>query len=184
MNNPYKYRPETLAGWAEVLRQTEGSRFLFVRPEGGTPAFRENLWRAFEAGGVARDRVEFVAVRGTHLRHYNAIDIALDTFPQTGGTTTCECLWMGVPVVTLVGEAFFERLSHSNLANAGLGELSAFSREEYVAKAVALAADRPRRRDLRAGLRAQIRQQPLGRVDLFVDDLQRAIERVVREARR
>jgi predicted O-linked N-acetylglucosamine transferase (SPINDLY family) len=175
MNNPYKFRPETLATWAEVVRRTEGSRFLFVRPEGATEAFRENMWRAFEAGGVSRDRVAFIPVRGTHRQHYNAIDIALDTFPQTGGTTTCECLWMGVPVVTLVGPAFFERLSYSNLNNAGLGDLCAFSREAYVDKALALAADLPRRHALRSGLRQQIRQQPLGRADWFVDDFQQAV---------
>jgi predicted O-linked N-acetylglucosamine transferase (SPINDLY family) len=133
------------------------------------------MWRAFEAGGVSRDRVAFIPVRGTHRQHYNAIDIALDTFPQTGGTTTCECLWMGVPVVTLVGPAFFERLSYSNLNNAGLGDLCAFSREAYVDKALALAADLPRRHALRSGLRQQIRQQPLGRADWFVDDFQQAV---------
>lgn len=181
MNNPYKYRPHLLATWAEIVRRVEGTRFLFVRPEGGTPAFRENMWRAFEASGVARDRIEFVPVRGSHMQHYNAIDVALDTFPQTGGTTTCECLWMGVPVVTLVGEAFFERLSFSNLVNAGLADLCAFDREGYVAKALELAADRPRRRELRAGLRAEIRRQPLGRVDLFVDDFHQAVDRTLAE---
>jgi predicted O-linked N-acetylglucosamine transferase (SPINDLY family) len=175
MNNPYKFRPETLATWAEVVRRTEGARFVFVRPEGATEAFRENMWRAFEAGGVGRDRVEFIPVRGTHRQHYNAIDIALDTFPQTGGTTTCECLWMGVPVVTLVGPAFFERLSYSNLSNAGLGDLCAFSREAYIDTALALAADLPRRQALRGGLREQIRQQPLGRADWFVDDFQQTV---------
>ena len=183
MNNPYKYRPQTLAAWAEVVRRVPGSRFLFVRPEGGVPAFREHIHQAFEAGGVSRDRVEFIAVRGTHMQHYNAIDIALDSFPQTGGTTTCESLWMGVPVVTLVGEAFFERLSYSNLMNAGLDELCTFDRDAYVAKAVELAADAPKRAEWRHGLRQQIRCHPLGRPDLFVDDFQRAIERTVRQAR-
>ena len=179
MNNPAKYRPETLAAWAEVLRRTPGSRFLFVRPEGGATVFRQNIRRAFEACGVSGDRVDFIAVRGTHLQHYNAIDIALDTFPQTGGTTTCESLWMGVPVVTLVGEAFFERLSYSNLMNAGLAELCAFDVEAYIALAVALASDAPKRRALRTGMRERLRTQPLGRNELFVDDFQRAIESAV-----
>jgi protein O-GlcNAc transferase len=183
MNNPYKYRPATLATWAEIVRRTPGSRFLFVRPEGGAAGFRENIWRAFEAGGVERSRVEFMPVRGAHLQHYNRIDIALDTFPQTGGTTTCECLWMGVPVVTLVGEAFFERLSYSNLSNAGLGDLCAFDREAYMATALALPIDSDRRRALRHGLRAQLRRQPIGRTELFVSDFQQAVERVVQEHR-
>jgi predicted O-linked N-acetylglucosamine transferase (SPINDLY family) len=183
MNNPYKYRPDTLAAWAEVVRRVPGSRFVFVRPEGGTPAFRDNICRAFEASGVSRERVDFIPVRGTHLQHYNEIDIALDSFPQTGGTTTCECLWMGVPVVTLVGQAFFERLSYSVLVNTGLADLCAFTREEYVDKALALAADLPRRQALRAGLRAQMRSQPIGNTRLFIDDFQRAVEAVVRKGR-
>ncbi len=179
MNNPYKYRPDTLAAWAEIVRQVPGSRFLFVRPEGGTASFRENMHKAFEAGGVSRERVEFIAVRGTHLQHYNAIDIALDTFPQTGGTTTCECLWMGVPVITLVGEAFFERLSYSNLANADLADQCAADRDSYINTAVALAADAPRRQALRSGMRPRLRALPLGNTGLFVEDFQRAIERTV-----
>ena len=107
MNNPYKFSPALLGTWADIVRQTPGSRFLFVRPEGAVAAFRENIRNAFEQSGVERDRVDFVAVRGKHMAHYNSIDIALDTFPQTGGTTTCECLWMGVPVVTLVGDPGF-----------------------------------------------------------------------------
>ncbi len=180
MNNPYKYRPATLALWAQVVRQVPGSRFLFVRPEGGTPAFCDNMRAAFAAHGVAGDRVDFIAVRGTHMQHYNAIDIALDSFPQTGGTTTCECLWMGVPVVSLVGETFFERLSYSVLVNAGLADLCAFSSEEFVAKALALAQDLPRRQALRADLRAQLLRQPLGDNAGFVRDFQQAVERVVR----
>ena len=103
MNNPAKYTRATLATWAEIVARVEGSRFLFVRPESGTPAFRQSMTRIFAQYGVSPDRLQFMAVRGTHLQHYNEIDISLDTFPQTGGTTTCECLWMGVPVVTLVG---------------------------------------------------------------------------------
>jgi hypothetical protein len=184
MNNPMKYSPDMLAAWAEVVLAVPGSRFLFVRPEGGTPAFCENMWRAFEASGVARDRVDFLPVRGTHLQHYNAVDIALDTFPQTGGTTTCESLWMGVPVVTLVGEAFFERLSYSNLSNAGLPDLCTFDRAQYVQLAVGLAEDRERRAELRRTLRDRIRSHPLGRRDLFVSDFQTAVEHTLGESRR
>jgi protein O-GlcNAc transferase len=181
MNNPYKYTPEMLATWAEIVSRVEGSRCLFVRPEGGTPAFRESMQRIFEQHGVARERVEFIAVRGSHLQHYNDIDLSLDTFPQTGGTTTCESLWMGVPVVTLVGEAFFERLSYSNLYNAGLGDLCTFDRNSYIGTATKLAADKPRRTALRLGLRDQIRAHPLGRTDLFISDFQAVTERAIRQ---
>lgn len=167
-NNPYKYTPRCFAAWARVLAAVEGSRFLFVRPEGGAPSFRRNVQAIFASHGIAAERILFEPVRGAHLPHYNRIDIALDPFPHVGGTTTCECLWMGVPVVTLAGPAFFERLSASNLHNAGLGDLCAETDDDYVRIATALAADRERRRFLRHGLRAQIAAHPLGQGERFV----------------
>jgi predicted O-linked N-acetylglucosamine transferase (SPINDLY family) len=179
MNNPYKYSPALFALWADVLRRVPGSRFLFVRPECGAASFRANVTRLFDSHGVAPQRIEFERVRGAHLRHYNRIDVALDTAPHTGGTTTCETLWMGVPVVTLVGEAFFERLSSSNLNNAGLGDLCAASTEEYVDIAVSLAADVSRRRELRQNLRGNIRGGPLGDTVRWVRHFETEIERVL-----
>lgn len=179
MNNPYKYNRQTLAAWAEAMRSVEGSRFHFVRPEGATAPFRDNVRAIFEEHGVAGDRIDFTPVRGSHMQHYNAIDIALDTFPQTGGTTTCETLWMGVPTVSLVGDAFFERLSYSNLSNAGLGDLCAFDVPGYVRVAVDLARDQSRRQALRHTLRQRIREHPLGRADLFVEDFQNAVMRAI-----
>jgi len=180
MNNPYKYTAELLGLWAAAMREVPGSRFLFVRPEGGTEAFRRNILQEFARHDIAAERIEFFGnVRGRHLSEYNRIDISLDTAPQTGGTTTCETLWMGVPVVTLVGPAPFERLSYSNISNAGLGDLCAFTTADFVAAAVNLAQDRPRRLALRHGLRQQIRESPLGRADLFVKAFQEQIETVL-----
>jgi predicted O-linked N-acetylglucosamine transferase (SPINDLY family) len=98
------------------------------------------------------------------------MDVSLDTFPLTGGTTTCESLWMGVPVVSLRGEAVFQRLSHSILTNAGLGDLSTETVDDYVAKAVELAADAPRRVELRRSLRERLRASPLGQTEAFARD--------------
>jgi protein O-GlcNAc transferase len=168
MNNPYKYNRQGLDAWAACLRAVPGSRFLFVRPEGRAPSFIANARAAFAARDVDPDRVAFIGIRGNHLKHYNSIDIALDSFPHTGGTTTCETLWMGVPVVAMIGPGFPERLSYSNLSNAGLGELAVRTPEDYVATAAALAGDAARRRELRHGLRRMIRERPLGQVDRFV----------------
>ncbi|NJO38974.1 MAG: HlyD family efflux transporter periplasmic adaptor subunit, partial [Rhizobiales bacterium] len=118
-NNPYKLTAELIELWAKVMAAVPDSRFLFIRPEGGSAAFRTNIGQAFESHGIAAARIFYAPVRGTHLPYYNKIDIALDTGPHTGGTTTCESLWMGVPTVTLIGPSFFERLSYSNLSNAG-----------------------------------------------------------------
>lgn len=179
MNNPYKYTPECLDAWAQIMSAVPGSRFLFVRPEGGVPAFRSNVESEFAKRGIEPDRIQYVPVRGKHLPHYNDIDVALDTFPHVGGTTTCETLWMGVPVITLVGPAFFERLSYSNLSNAGLGDLCAFTVEDYVAKALALVEDSARRRALRLRLRGQIRNHPLGQPDRFTRAFYDAVTKVV-----
>ncbi|MGH6927155.1 MAG: tetratricopeptide repeat protein, partial [Dongiaceae bacterium] len=178
-NNPYKLTAELIALWAKVMAGVPESRFLFIRPEGGSAAFRASIGQAFESHGIAAGRIFYAPVRGTHLPHYNKIDIALDTTPHTGGTTTCESLWMGVPTVTLIGPSFFERLSYSNLSNAGLADLCANTPDEYVDIALRLAADRERRRTLRHGLRAQIRAHPLGRPDRWVRNFEAAVERTV-----
>jgi protein O-GlcNAc transferase len=172
MNNPYKYSPEAVALWARVLHRVRGSRFLMVRPEAGVGTFRERMARAFARHGIAADRLAYAAIRGQHVARYNDIDIALDTLPQTGGTTTCESLWMGVSTVSLVGPAFFERLSFSNLANAGLRDLAVDTPEAYVDAAVALAADVERRRALRRELRETIRRSPLGDARGWVRDFE------------
>ncbi len=181
MNNPYKYNRQGLDAWAACLRAVPNSRFLFVRPEGRAASFIANARAAFAARDVDPDRVEFIGIRGDHLKHYNSIDIALDSFPHTGGTTTCETLWMGVPVIAMVGPGFPERLSYSNLSNAGLGDLAVRTPEDYVATATALAEDRARRRQLRHGLRDMIRSNPLGQVDRFVRAFYGKVEEVVRQ---
>jgi protein O-GlcNAc transferase len=182
MNNPYKYSPDAVALWARVLHRVPDSRFLMVRPEAGVPMFRENMARAFARHGIAEDRLSYEAIRGQHMACYNQIDIALDSLPQTGGTTTCEALWMGVPTVSLVGPAFFERLSFSNLANAGLRDLAVNTPDAYVDTAVALAADRERRRALRHGLRDSLRAAPIGDTVRWVRDFEALIVRTVESA--
>ena len=178
-NNPYKYTPASFAAWASVMQQVEHSRFLFLRPEGGTQVFCENVRKHFSKYGIASDRIVFMPVRGTHLQHYNLIDISLDPFPHVGGTTTCESLWMGVPVITLVGAGIYERLSYSNLNNAGLGDLCATHVEDYIKIAVNLAKDKDRRETLRFNLRQQIRSHPLGQTEWFVRNFEAQIIKVL-----
>lgn len=182
-NNPYKYSREMVRTWAKITASVENARFMFVRPEGGTPSFRKNIAAIFASEGVSEDRLRFEDIRGAHMPFYNDIDISLDTFPQTGGTTTCESLWMGVPVVTLVGEAMFERLSRSILINAGLGDLCAQSIDEYVACAKALAADQERRVLLRTELRSTLRASSLGQTKQFAKDFYEMVEEAVAKAR-
>ncbi|HKP78483.1 MAG TPA: tetratricopeptide repeat protein, partial [Phenylobacterium sp.] len=141
-NNPHKYTRDMLRAWARVVAATPNSRFAFIRPEGGGATFRSNIAKEFAAEGVSEDRLVFHAVRGAHLPFYNEVDITLDTFPLTGGTTTTEALWMGVPVVSLVGPAFYERLSQSILINSGAPELATNDPDEFAKIAIDLANDR------------------------------------------
>lgn len=169
-NNPLKYTRDVLSAWARIVAATPGSRFLIVRPEAAAAVFKANIVKAFAIHGVAADRLEFAATQGQHLPWYDHMDISLDTFPQTGGTTTCEALWMGVPVVSLRGPAIFERLSHSILTNAGLTDLSVETVEDYVTTAMALAVDLPRLAALRRTLRTDLRAGPLGDTRAFTQD--------------
>jgi protein O-GlcNAc transferase len=179
-NNPHKYNPEMFRVWAQVLQATPNSRFMFVRPEGGSEGFRRNVLAHFAAGGIAAERIVFNTVRGLHMPQYNEIDITLDTFPLTGGTTTTEALWMGVPVISLIGEAFFERLSASIMASAGVADMATADKEEYVRIATALAADRARRLELRHGLRDLIKAGPLGQTEQFARDFYDMVAGAVR----
>ncbi|PZQ64182.1 MAG: hypothetical protein DI570_06440 [Phenylobacterium zucineum] len=180
-NNPHKYGREVLRAWARVVAAVPGSKFAFVRPEASGDSFQRNIERYFAEEGVSADRLIWRAVRGAHLPHYNDIDVTLDPFPLTGGTTTTESLWMGVPLVTLVGEAFYERLSYSILSNAGLGDLCARSEEEFQTLAVQLAADTDRRRKLRETIREDLRKSPLGQTQQFARDFYDMVHMAVTE---
>lgn len=180
-NNPHKYSRNVLRAWARVVAAVPGSKFAFVRPEAGGASFQRNISRYFAEEGVSADRLIWRSVRGAHLPHYNDLDVTLDPFPLTGGTTTTESLWMGVPLVTLVGEAFFERLSYSILSNAGLGDLCARSVEEFQDLAVKLAADTDRRRRFRQTIREDLRNSPLGQTEQFAKDFYDLVHRAVTE---
>ncbi|WP_430419307.1 hypothetical protein [Phenylobacterium sp.] len=173
--SPYKYTPETLDAWARVLAAVPGSRLVIVRPETGSAVFRANVLAHFARLGVASDRLAVAPIRAGHMRVYGDIDIALDTFPLTGGMTTCEALWSGVPVVSLAGQSVFERLSHSLLTNAGLSDFSTATTDGFVARAVALAADREARLAWRAKCRERLRASPLGDARAFALDFWRTV---------
>jgi protein O-GlcNAc transferase len=126
--------------------------------------------------GVARDRLEFVTPRPRpdYLQLFHRIDISLDTIPYNGHTTSLDSLWMGVPVVTLVGGTVVGRAGLSQLTNLQLPELIARTPQAYIALAVALAHDRDRLRLLRQTLRARMRQSPLMDAQRFARNIENA----------
>jgi predicted O-linked N-acetylglucosamine transferase (SPINDLY family) len=173
LNNPYKFTREAIAAWAAVMREVPGSRFMMVRWYDNSTMRCHHLVEEFKKHGIDGERVTFMVNEpGRHLPCYNEIDMSLDTFPLTGGTTTCDALWMGVPVVSLRGPSYHQRISHSILNHAGLGDLSCETTEEFVRTAVALANDVGRRRELRANLRARLLDSDMFRRDRFVPAFQ------------
>jgi protein O-GlcNAc transferase len=115
------------------------------------------------------------------MAEYNDIDIVLDPFPYSGGLTTCEALWMGVPTVTVPGEIFASRHSMSHLSNAGLGYWVAADLEDYVELAVARASDIRALAVLREGLRARVKASPLCDASTFGRNLGAALRHAWRE---
>jgi len=129
----------------------------------------------FTHRGIHAERIELLSwdpsVKG-HLDTYNRIDIALDTLPYNGTTTTCEALWMGVPVITLAGNTHASRVGVSLLSNIGLKEHVARTPEEYVEIAVALARNAKRLQSLRERLRDMMAQSSLTNAKQFILDLE------------
>ncbi len=159
-----KLTPATIAVWADILARVPGARLVLKSGPLDRAETRDRVLERFERRGVAgRAHRGGGLARGSreHLATYAEVDIALDTFPYNGTTTTCEALWMGVPVVSRVGDRHMSRVGASLLGCVGLGELAAQSDAAYVATAVALAHDGARRAALRAGLRDRLRASPL-----------------------
>jgi protein O-GlcNAc transferase len=160
LNNFSKVTAPTLETWSRILRQMPPARLLLYVPVGSA---RARLQEFFSQRDIEANRLEFVAKvpMADYFQTYGRIDIALDPFPYGGGTTTCDALWMGVPVVCLAGETAVGRGGVSILTNIGLSELIAQDTDAYVRIAVALAEDRTRLISLRASLRARMRNSPL-----------------------
>jgi protein O-GlcNAc transferase len=162
----YKLTDEVIRTWAEVLGRCPRARLLVRNGTLGYAAHEEHLVRRFAARGIAADRLtlEGPAEHHAFLGTYDRIDFALDPFPYSGGTTTMEALWQGVPVITFDGDRWASRTSVSLLRAAGLGEYVGRDRADYVEICVRLANDAgtpARLRDFRAGIRAQLRASPV-----------------------
>jgi protein O-GlcNAc transferase len=162
-NNLAKINPQVIEVWAKVLNRVPDSRLVLKYQGLESESVRRRYRGLFKSEGVDPSRVELTppSVYAEYLAAHAEVDIALDPFPFGGGITTCDALWMGVPVITCPGETFASRHALSHLANGGLTETIAGTLEEYVELAVSLAGDLPRLASLRASLREQMAASPL-----------------------
>ena len=176
-NNNAKISSEVLSLWVELLSRVPNSRLLVKNDALRDGSVRELWLNKFREYGVPESRLELiprVAAYADHLDLYGQVDIALDVFPYNGTTTTCEALWMGVPVIGLRGKRHVGRVGASLLARVGLSDLVAETPAEYVDKAAELAADHARLTELRHALRERMRNSGLGDSALFSRTLEQA----------
>ncbi|MCC6718347.1 MAG: tetratricopeptide repeat protein [Acetobacteraceae bacterium] len=178
-NNTAKITPVVIAAWARVLRAVPGARLVLKAHQFAEPATAARFCAAFADHGIDAARLELRAgsPHRALLAEYGDIDVVLDPFPYSGGLTTCEALWMGVPTVTLPGETFASRHSASHMSNAGLADWVVADLDAYVARAAAAAGDLAALAALRAGLRARLRASPLCDAPRFGRNLGAALRR-------
>jgi protein O-GlcNAc transferase len=166
-----KVGDEILNAWSEILSKVPGSR-LFLGAIGlADPAVRGRIAAALATHGITEDRLTFqdAVPMDKYFASHHQVDVMLDTFPVNGHTVVCHALWMGVPVISLAGEVYCQRLAASVLSNLGLGEWMAQSPEEYVRLAVKMAGDLPK-----LDLRERLKNSPVMDAKQFALDIENA----------
>lgn len=183
-NNPSKLNEHTLSLWADIMRQLPESRLMLKYKGFDQNAIQSWLAEFFRGCDIAPNRIVCLG-NTTHVRHleaYRQVDIALDPIPYSSGLTACECLLMGVPLVTTPGSTFAGRHAFSHLSNAGFTESIASDETGYVKRAVELARDLPRLTEIRETLRDRLLQSPLCDMDRYANDWCDVITRVAKES--
>ena len=177
-NNLAKMTDAVVAVWVRILNSVPNSRLLLKTKQLNDLVVCEKTFQRFVFCGIAPDRLQLsgtLASADDHLATYNKIDIALDTFPYPGVTTSVEALWMGVPVLSLRGDRFLSRTAGSIAHNAGLPDWVAADEGDYVAKAVTFTSNLERLAVLRNGLRQQVLASPLFDAPRFAKNFEDAL---------
>jgi len=176
-NNPAKQNAEVVALWSRVLSRVPNSRLMFKYRGCDNVPVQDYFRRLFAQHGIGPERLEFVAPslhRGV-FEAYHQVDLGLDPFPYSGGLTTCEALWMGVPVITCPSSTFASRHTLTHASNAGMGQFVARDFDHYVELAAEWAGDLSRLAALRAGMRSLVAASPLCDAKRFAANFQRVI---------
>jgi len=182
-NTLAKISEPTIACWSRVLISIENSVLILKNRALADSGARERLFELFERYGVTSDRLKlhpWTATIHDHLAAYNEVDVALDTFPYNGTTTTLEALWMGVPVITLRGNHHATRVSASILERIGWPEWIADTDDDYVAKAKCVAENLDQSNMDRSGLRERVQSSPLCNSSNFAQDIEAAFREMWR----
>jgi len=175
-NDLSKVSDAALALWVRVMQAVPEASLIIKAKQFADHGLREAFIAAFVRAGISADRLQLLERTQdsrAHLALYGGIDVALDTIPRTGGTTTAEALWMGVPVVTLAGNRYVERLSATMLHGVGLGDCVTADEAAYIDRVVAFAKDRAGLYPLRMGMRERLINQGFcdgRRVALMLED--------------
>jgi predicted O-linked N-acetylglucosamine transferase (SPINDLY family) len=163
-NNYAKLNGKLFTFWAQILQAIADSKLLVKAKSLHDSNLQQDFQQQFTRLGIEPERlilVNYAPSTYSHLETYHQIDIGLDSYPYNGATTTCQTLWMGIPVITLVGERHASRMGLSILSAVGLTELIAYTPEEYVEISIKLANDLDYLQQLRARLRTQMQASPL-----------------------
>ena len=176
----YKITNDVIEAWSRILEQVPDSSLILKNGALGSPGAREFVLGLFERHGVSLKRVRLYGPSEHYqfLETYREIDIALDTFPYNGGTTTTEAIWQGVPVVAFSGDRWVARTSASILQSADLGELVGRDLEDYISLAIILANSRDRLLDLRRNMRSRLRASPVCDTRRFARNMERLYQQM------
>ncbi len=184
-NNSRKFSDQTLRLWGQILSQAPTSQIVLKAHAAGDPATHALLLRRMHRAGLPADRIIWLPLTGTteeHLQQYCQIDVALDCTPNGGCTTTCEALWMGVPVITLAGRGYASRMSTAVLHGAGLADWVANDESAYVSLALQQVDRLEQLRVKRPQWRQRLKQSPLGDAAGLMAALEEAFEAMVLKA--
>jgi predicted O-linked N-acetylglucosamine transferase (SPINDLY family) len=177
-NNMAKLNPDLFGMWADILLQVPDSHLRLKARTLTDERVKQELKEYFTSKGISEDRLDFFGHTRKiheHLAHYNEVDIALDSYPYHGTTTTCEAMWMGCPVVTRAGFTHVSRVGVSLLTAVGLEQFIAKNREDYVAKVTALAGNTDRLSTLRIRMRERLKASPLMDASGFSREFEKAL---------